>query len=191
MDLRSVKFKNNFNLYEHQIKVIKWMDELEFKTNKYGMTGGILHLEMGLGNTLISLTFSLISDKEMIIESYSRFYKKKTRSYPTLILCSKIILNIWKYHIDTFFGPEIKYIIYHRDYITEYEFNNINREDILQNDFIITTYDICSRNCKPYIKDILITDIYRSHKIYGYDNRNKFQADNYKTVGPDILFKKP
>ena len=91
--------KYGFNrLNDYQIDILKECIELNF--------GGLL-LPMGSGKTFISLILSL--------------YYRLTTNKPILIIVSKSLISSWENEIKKFFGDEMKYIIYHKSYMNDYD----------------------------------------------------------------------
>jgi hypothetical protein len=80
--------QTEIHLHDHQISAMRWMAEREHQSeeekkedeNCYGISGGILKLEMGLGKTLLSLSYSLLAPA----------------GFPTLIVSSKAVMAEWQ-----------------------------------------------------------------------------------------------
>ena len=137
MNLRPLPIKlqlsnKNITLKPHQLQAIKFMQERESiagKIGTFGIRGGILDMKMGLMKTLISISHSLITPK--------------ITNYPTLIIASKIVMMEWKSQaFEKFFGDRVNVYYLHPD-LSNCIFDNINVYD-----FVITTYDVVSRNFK-------------------------------------------
>lgn len=132
--------KNNpIKLYSHQIATLTFMKERESldSSSVYGLTGGIIRLEMGLGKTLTAIAHSLISPSSS---------KEK---YPTLIIASKTLLTEWKTNgFEKFFDDRVKVLYLHEHYIKKSLLSTINEKNICEYDFVVTTYDVCSVACR-------------------------------------------
>lgn len=132
LEVRGVPFLSSFkSILPHQVKVLLWMREME-KNPRLHITGGIVSLEMGLGKTLSALVHTLSTRKG---------------EYPTLVVCSKTVMNVWYDEIDKFFGKNIK-VLYCHEYFLGKNIRNLTREIIKEYDLIITTYDICKSICR-------------------------------------------
>lgn len=83
---------------------------------------------MGLGKTLIGLTHVVRRENEC----------------PTLIVCSKSIMNVWKDEIDKFYGGSIKYLLFHTDFTKRSVLSKLTCDDFSNYDIIITTYHVLS-----------------------------------------------
>lgn len=130
---------NPTTIKPHQVKTLTWMREREdiSPTKTFGVRGGILHLTMGLGKTLTSLVHILSSKKG---------------TFPTLVVCSKTVMINWQIDgVSKFFGdgenaPKVLFL--HKDFMKVKEINSITREDILEYDIVITSYDSCKTAAK-------------------------------------------
>ena len=67
---RPLIMKDGFDLYPHQIRVVKWMGSTEshsssehWRIQNWNAKGGIIHLAMGLGKSLIALVHILSSPR--------------------------------------------------------------------------------------------------------------------------------
>ena len=103
-----VPFKKYINLFPHQIEAINFMSKREKIKDPSGIRGGILNLEMGMGKSLTSACFT--------------YLRKGPDTGPTLIVCSKTILNEWKKQcFEKFFDlKRIKILYYHKDLIENF-----------------------------------------------------------------------
>lgn len=156
--------KNNpIKLYPHQIKTLMFMKERESLNSSlvYGLTGGIIRLEMGLGKTLTAITHSLITPSDGV-------------RYPTLIIASKTLLTEWKTNgFEKFFDDRIKVLYLHDHYTNKLTLSNINKKNICNYDFVVTTYDVCSVACR----------------IGGYCQDEENDTYNKLGSGIDIIYK--
>lgn len=108
-----------YKLKNYQKDTIKDMEKIEMNG-----TGGMLHLEMGLGKTLISLDY--INNKKGL----------------NLILCSKTLLINWKNEIHKFFSEEdyvYNNIILHKDVVGSLA-NNITEEELVKYSVVLLSY---------------------------------------------------
>lgn len=165
-------------LYPHQIKTINFMKEREaIDAQKiYGLQGGIIRLEMGLGKTLSAISYSLITPKK--------------ENFPTLIIASKTLLTEWKKNgFEKFFDEkDVKVLYLHEKYIGKNNLSNISRKDIINYDFVVTTYDVCSVACrsgKYHEENIFL------HNTPSSDCRSREQSDDDSVMGIDIIYKTP
>lgn len=142
-DVRGIPFKSKIKdkeikLDKHQIEALQWMKNREsitrnvFYTDHRSVKGGILSLKQGLGKTLTSIVYTLMSPKE---------------EFPTLVVGSKTVIGVWYSEIKIFFGSNIKILFFHKDFLGN-NLNKITRDDMLQYDIIITSYDLCLSACK-------------------------------------------
>ena len=125
-------------LYPHQVTTIEYMRYRETSTEDLkGICGGIIHLSAGLGKTLISVYHS-ITDRLAKIENGDDVY-------PTLIVVSKTMMREWQNEcFEKFFKDTIKVLVFYDSYK---KLQKITRKEIMEYDFVITTYDECSKIC--------------------------------------------
>lgn len=99
---------------------------------------GCLCLPMGTGKTIISL--SIIKRVKSVV--------------PALVVCSKTLIPNWIHEIHKFFGDNMRYVVYHRDYmITGFE----NYSPCTGTDLVITTPEVVSSVYKQLsIKDFFV-----------------------------------
>ncbi len=113
-----------FKYMGHQQTTIEWMHSMP--------EGGILALQMGLGKTLISLTYAVMN-----YEKYG--------SLPSLVVCSKTLIDGWIGAINKFFEKgSITYYVLHKDFVGNEEEKSIKEvvwEDLKKYHFVITTYE--------------------------------------------------
>jgi SNF2 family DNA or RNA helicase len=180
-------------LFPHQITALKFMRERENIDPQlsYGIRGGIIRLEMGLGKTLTAITHSLISPRKPSYEKHGE------KGFPTLIIASKTIITEWKKNgFGNFFDPKkVKVLYLHKKYLGD-GIQNIDRKMIVSFDFVITTYDVCSAVCKKgnYHKDITVLGddhTLMKGKIIKIDHRLRSQSDKPSARGLDIIYTTP
>lgn len=174
-------------LFPHQIKALHFMKEREKNAGKhYGIKGGIIRLEMGLGKSLLSITHALISPGSL-------FSKEK---FPTLIIASKTVMQEWELEgFQKFFGTNVKVLFYHRDYLKK-AFDCISREDIVKYDFVVTTYDVIKLACKSgdYSHECTVYGEEGTMwvgKRMGMKHQLREQADDPSVIGPGVLYRTP
>lgn len=182
------------NMRDHQIAAIEHIRNREQLANDlsvYGMKGSILKLEMGLGKTLVSIVASLITPKISIT-------KDNLRGFPTLIIASKTIMDVWKTDgFDKFFHPEDVNVLYlHKSHMTQSEMDDLNRDEIIKYDFVVTTYDFVSGAAKiddEFQNVCVIGDPHSlmKGKIIGVNPKTKKQSNDATVTGKKILFYTP
>jgi SNF2 family DNA or RNA helicase len=184
------------DLHDYQISAIEHIRmreclSLEDDNSVHDLKGGILKLEMGLGKTLVSIVTSLITPKISCSEKYPN-------GFPTLIVASKTVMDIWKVDgFEKFFSStDVKVLYFHRSYMTEREMDSISRKELLKYDFIVTTYDFISGAAKidnEYEKVCIMGDDHTlmKGKVVAIRPKTKEQCDNAKVVGKKILFYTP
>ena len=107
-----------------------------------GISGGILALTMGLGKTLAALSVSYLNKKNI----------------PTLIIVPLTLMLNWKKEIEKML-ISCKILFYHRDYMSAKLFSDMSVSEILQYDFVITTYEVITKaytkgNYSRFIRDL-------------------------------------
>ena len=116
---------------------VQFMNARE-KIYHYGVCGGIVALNMGVGKTLATAYASLaISALNSTVSGTPR--------KPTLIVCSKTVMNAWKTELTKFF-PTAKALFLHTDFITRSSMNAVTPATYDYYDFVVTCYDIIARN---------------------------------------------
>ncbi len=151
-----------YKLKLYQTDTIKHMKKIE-----EGGTGGILHLEMGLGKTLISL-----------------HHINKCKGI-NLILCSKTLLENWKNEIHKFFTKQdfvFKYLILHKDYVGKLA-NEITIDEITKYNVILLSYStlmtMYSYGTGPNVIYDVVWDRVFSDESHAFANRkNLYQSEN-------------
>lgn len=181
-------------LYKHQLRAIKFMREREqMKGTKdaRGLVGGVIGLYMGLGKTFTAMTYCLITPKTL------NETPGDNRTYPTLIVASKIVMMEWRNEgFKKFFEDDkVKVLYYHRDYLGK-NFDRVTYNDILKYDFVVTTYDVVCGAAKEgkYIEHCSIIgadDTLMARKIIGHKHRTIDQLQDPDVHGKRILFEIP
>jgi len=114
-------------LLPHQKKAMEFMRKREKMPPQYGIVGGILYMMMGLMKTMIAACCSIITPKKT--------------EYPTLIVCSKSVMQVWKDDFNKFFQDRINVIFFHPEYTKSLD----NPQEY---DFVVTTYDVVVKTLK-------------------------------------------
>jgi SNF2 family DNA or RNA helicase len=156
-----------FKLLPHQEDAIEWMKHVEIEVNTgqdyYGLRGGILGLEKGLGKTITSLVLSVSSPG----------------SYPTLILCKKMFLgDTWKKEIETRFSKSrpIRVLYLHRDFIPQEEITSLTRASLKANyDLVVTTYEFCMKVNREH-------QFWREGSMFGVGTKPKLISIGLRTT---------
>ena len=149
-----MKLKPEFSLYPYQSEALEWMMKIR-KQEIYGSCGGVLFMDMGLGKSFTALEYlrkSNINNRKIAVEEAKHFPKQITdlfRDYtfetdtkPSLVICSKTLINEWVNQIEKFYKVKPKYLILHNDYN---KIKNISVDDLKQYDIVFTTYHMVAR----------------------------------------------
>lgn len=124
----SVPLLYKIDIFEHQRKCLGLIVQRE-KDFCYGIRGAIISMDPGMGKTLVSLVMILGGKKYVDIVTM--------KSYPSLVICSKTLLNEWINEINkSFIKDSVKYIIFHK---SNKESATITRESLMEYDLILTT----------------------------------------------------
>lgn len=171
-------------IYSHQIKSLDFMKMRESFPSHYGIKGGMMCLDVGLGKSFISLVHSLISPK-LVNRSHQR-------GYPTLIICSKTLLPNWKFEIEKFFLEDVSVLYLHKEYLGD-NIINIDRIDIYNFDFVITTYDVCMKSYNKYHieNDVELMIKAKLGKKVGIEQRDRKMSDNSNIKGIGVIYYTP
>lgn len=180
-------------LYPHQILALTFMKDRENMSTvlSSGISGGIVCFHMGLGKTLTSITYSLVSPRNPCPEKYGE------HGFPTLIITSKTVMTEWKKEgFEKFFDRNGVRVLYlHEKYMSPEKIQKINRKYIVQFDFVVTTYDLCAVACKKgnFVDDILVKGCggITKDKIIQIETRSRRQSDNPYATGISILYCTP
>ncbi len=183
LGLRGLPLKEPWTLLDHQIQTLTWMRQREAlaPSDIFGLRGGVICLNTGLGKTLLSLSLTLTAPKG---------------EFPTLVVASKTVMREWQTEgVQKFFGNNVKILYFHADFIGK-NINSITRSDVLQYDVVITTYDVCMSACKKYPYHEETYEIGDDHTMMkgrkvAIHHRTREQVDRPKTKGIGILFCTP
>jgi SNF2 family DNA or RNA helicase len=117
---------------------------------------GGLSLALGSGKTLISIVLAL------------RLVKEKR---PVLVVVSKTLIESWINEIHKFFDKQLKYIVFHKEYIKDINNFSLN-SDV---NVVITTPEVLSKSYKDenikekfIVSDIINEGRFNEHKITRY-----------------------
>ncbi len=177
-DMKNFQYKllKGFNFLPHQSSVMDRMfnmidpDSRIYGVRKYGITGGILALDTGLGKTMQILLFILkqhsnriLTNKRMINTILNTLRKKlhndilnkigdflRYKPKPTLIVVPKTAVYTWEKEFKKFFSigysdNQISYKILHSEYTN---LKTISDDTFSDNLFLITTYDMITNISK-------------------------------------------
>ena len=166
--------KNNIIPYDYQNDTCKWMEKQEYlnPNSNFGIQGGIICLNMGMGKTLIGL-----------LHTFSQQIKKDEK-FPTLVLVSKTVMYEWKKNGASKFFDHAKVLYFHKDFMGSY-IDKITTNEILTYRIIVTTYDVCVSICKKENIDELIC----KYGVIKQRNRPSLNDEQYK--GKINLYKIP
>lgn len=193
-NLRPLPLRVPFRLYPHQCEAINFMRERENMdiSSAQGVRGGIIMMTMGLGKSLTSVAYSLISPRKKYLSE-----KHGKNGYPTLIISSKMVMGEWKSEVfKKFFGSRVKVLYLHEQYMKTEEINSLTRKKIVKYDFVITTYDVCVKICKKreFFQRALkrgASNTLQSGKVISINTAKRIQADKPYYKGLAIIYGTP
>ena len=145
LNCRPLPLNGKYRLYPHQCEAFAFMRSRENTpfSQTHGIRGGILLMTMGLGKSLTALAYSIIAPRPPHPSE-----KHGENGYPTLIVASKTVMGEWKTQaFEKFFGGKLKVLYLHKDFTPLKEIDELTREQIVQYDFVVTTYDVCGCIC--------------------------------------------
>ena len=181
-NVRGVPIKDEYSLHPHQVLALQWMRMRE-ATKRVGIRGGLVCMKMGMGKTLTALVHMLSTPRG---------------AYPNLVIASKTVLTEWKAQgVDKFFAPySIKVLFFHKDYITDAGVDQMDREQIVKYDIVLTTYDMClaiNRVSKYYDSCIVMGDEHTlmKDKVVTINTQTRERADRPHLVGAAVLYGTP
>ena len=136
--LNPLHLKDMYNLQKHQIMAIQYMRHRESEdviAKSFGIRGGLIGFEMGMGKSLTAASYIEIAKTE--------------GSLPSLIVTPLAILNEWKdeCYKKFFKGSGIRVLFYHPDVVggVGKKYVSANRAFFNEFDVVITTYDILKK----------------------------------------------
>jgi len=174
------------SLHPWQIEAIKFMKEREEYGSHYGIRGGIIKMEMGMGKSLLTVAHSLLTPRVPTKIDHGE------NGFPTLIIAPKTLMFEWKTEcFEQFFGDRIKVLYLHKDFIPKKEFDSISRKELVKYDFVVTTYDVCGSICKSrrFYEDIQVKTW--NGKVLELKSRTLEQVNRSYVTGPAILYTTP
>lgn len=155
----------------------------------FGTRGFILAAVMGAGKTLMALTYGLSN------------VPRGPDKLPWLVVCSRTLLGMWEREgIDKFINPAsgLKVLYLHGSYLKKDQIANLSREDLLQYDIVLTTYDFVVRadTLTGANKDVRVmgrpnTFGESEWKLKYLKKRTYSQANRPDVTGRGILFSTP
>jgi SNF2 family DNA or RNA helicase len=149
LNLRYTPLLPPYKLERHQLEMLQWIDERE--ANPYrGIRGGIVAAVMGLGKTLCATVLCV---------------SRRRGRNPSLVVCSKTLMNSWKRDLTKFFGEVwvAKNVVFlHREYCKARGLQQMTRESIRKAEIVITAYPSCTSAHKA-LCDRLLTKEKSSH----------------------------
>jgi len=148
--------KTQYSLHNYQQSSVEWMKNI--RRNPVG-SGGVLFMEMGLGKSITTLEYlhqTNIRRKTDLVNSMTHFPKDITNLFntftyginkhePSLIICSKTLINEWVNQINKFYEEKPKYYILHNNFN---DIRDITVKELQQYDIIFTTYHMVARGNK-------------------------------------------
>lgn len=158
-------------------------------SKKIIFNGGALIDEVGLGKTYQMIITSLLNQAKII--NYYQPNSDKLVSRATLIICPTQLVNQWINEFKKVIDPNYDLTIL--PCFTKTHFNKLTYQDILDCDFVVTSYNYLLNNCflLPLLTPLKLK---KSILLKGFDN---IKANEYiKKIGKDIkndyesLFKK-
>jgi SNF2 family DNA or RNA helicase len=119
-------------------KLKEWVEE-----PLVGVKGGILGLKMGLGKTKVMLDFVsdyLKSNEESAEKTTEKNTEKKKN---IMVVCKKSNIQVWETEIKKFFDGKLSFTVFHKNYMSSSQFDDVSCGKIkLESDIIITTYEM-------------------------------------------------
>lgn len=137
--LTTAEGKRPVTLFPHQLDMLEFMKKSESFT-RYGIRGGILNVEMGLGKTLVALAHAC---------RYPSVPECKGKG--TLIVCSKMLLSEWKTAgVEKFFTSDYapKVLYYHSMFMKRKKYLSTTAAKLAKYDIVITTYECVNASFK-------------------------------------------
>ena len=180
--VRGVSIRDEYSLHPHQVMSLQWMRMRE-ATKRVGIRGGFVCMKMGMGKTLTALAHMLSAPRG---------------EFPNLVIASKTVLTEWKAQgVNKFFTPHsIKVLFFHKDYITDKGVDQMDREQIVKYDIVLTTYDMClaiNRVAKYYNSCLVMGDDHTmmKDKIVTINTQTRDRANKPHLVGASVLYGTP
>lgn len=148
--------KPQYSLHNYQKSSVEWMKNV--RHNPVG-SGGVLFMEMGLGKSITTLEYlhqtnirrktdlvnSMVHFPQDITNLFNTFTYGIKKHEPSLIICSKTLINEWINQIDKFYEEKPKYYILHNNFN---KIKDVTVKELQQYDIIFTTYHMVARGNK-------------------------------------------
>lgn len=144
------------DLFPHQKEAVSKLRQWE-NEQKSGIKGGILAFKMGLGKTRTMLELiwnakckaidryaATRSDRDAPAHSREDLISRVCN--PSLIVCGKSNIQVWKNDIEKFYNGQLSYFILHSSYLGKSQtLEEITQSFLGMYDVIITTYEVVRR----------------------------------------------
>lgn len=179
--IRGISLNEPYSLYPYQVDALKWLRSREALNSKdvHGLQGGIVRMVMGLGKTYTFLVHILSSPKG---------------EFPSLVICSKTIMNEWKQQIEKFLPDTINVLYLHRDFMSARDIGRLDRKTIIKYDIVLTTYDVALTTCANRGFDETCLEYgtgLHEKKVVSVHPKLRQHADMADATGTDILYGTP
>jgi SNF2 family DNA or RNA helicase len=147
--------------YNYKLKQLNTIKHLEFK-------GGALIDEMGLGKTVQAISLCIIN--QPINKEYKQDKYNKLFSRATLIICPSHLGKQWEDEINKFIKKDknIKTILI----FTKLHYKKYTYKDLLDADFVITTFNFLENSCFTEIFDD--KHMYFTSSMYNHNTTANF-----------------
>lgn len=193
LNIRPVPLKPEFEIRPYQLTTLEFMKKrqsLSGTYDAYGIRGGGIHLQMGLGKTLCALIHGLSAQRPSYNDE-----KNGGSGYPILVVASKTIMQEWILQIKKFFGDELMILCMHKDYIGKKGMDALTQKQIIKYDIVLTTYDVCIHVCRRRSYHEQVCEIGEEHtlqngKIVAIHERKRSQLKSH-TTGAAVVYDTP
>ena len=181
-------------LFTHQLKALKFLRQcdVQFTEDVFyarGLQGAIAVLKMGLGKTLIAMTYAC-----MLTDPYPI-------QFPTLVVASKTVMTMWQIDgFEKFMRPNSVRVLYlHKNWMKQPAIDALTRDIILTYDFVVTTYDVVLTLSQKYPDTLQGVLEYGRPGVWGENpntvkaihNRSRMDADRPEWTGLKVLYGTP
>jgi SNF2 family DNA or RNA helicase len=205
------------NMYPYQKKTTKWMlsrelerrsicidkDDVSFGDIVYDIPkkkflninsrnyvefhGGALVDEVGLGKTYQMIATSL--ENRVKNFSYTTTNSDKVNSKATLIICPNQLVGQWAREMDNVIKSELGLKII--PFFTKIHFDKYTYEDLLNADFVVTSFHFLSNQCflNPFVSKISKVKSYMGSTSYSYTDVQKTLDDMKKDLKNNLTKK--
>jgi SNF2 family DNA or RNA helicase len=123
----------------HQTRMLRWVDHRE-KNVYMSIRGGIICADMGLMKTSTSIVHVLSQPR---------------KRNPTLVVCSKTLMESWKADLDKFLGASwvaANVIFLHRDHLGVSGLDRVDRSTVRKAEIVVTAYPACTSAHKSLLE---------------------------------------